>query len=955
MKLVTDVVEGGGSVHVSPNAPAISLPEQRLEANIRVFTPLLEQERLLFNARLDNALDYARANGLNRITAPSPDAKIGIVAAGKAWQDLAQGLHELGVRDGAFAGGSVRLLKVGLIWPLDNAIIEAFAAGLDTIIVVEEKRPLLEDQIRTILYGANNAPAIIGKYFEGRPYQTHKGEIAFPNDGETNPEMVARVVARMLRQAYPDAGIVLRNTKPEALGSVAAQRPPTFCAGCPHGRSTLLPEGSRALAGIGCHSIALARDPMRTNSISHMGGEGVMWIGQKPFTDEKHAFTNMGDGTYFHSGLLAIRAAVAANVPITYKLLHNGFVSMTGGQPVDGEISPERMIDQLLAEGVTRIAVVADDPEKYAGKRLAPGVTLHPRIELESVQKELREYSNVSVILYDQACATERRRLRKRGKWPDPDKRAFINPAVCEGCGDCSTISQCMAIEPLETEYGRKRAINQSSCNKDFSCVEGFCPSFVTVSGARPRMAKNRAQPANFGNNASAAIPTPKLSDIDGSAALLVAGIGGAGVVTIGQTLAVAAHVDGLFSSNLDVTGLSQKYGAVHSHVKIARRPEDLFATRIASGEADAVIGCDLIVTASADTLSKLRQLTGGIVADASLTPTAEFSKNPDWRINAADLIGELRRAAGDRAVTLNASKIATTLFGDAIYMNMVLLGAAWQTGALPLSHEALMRAIELNGVNVERNKEAFEIGRLSVHDSEKIEAMLCEATSGATAPAKRDRTLDEIIADRRRFLTDYEDGAYADRYENAVRSIATAEARLNAGDRLARAAAQGYFKLLAHKDEWEVARLYTRPEFRDQLSAAFDGDLKLTFHVGAWPFGGFDPKAGKYVKGEVGPWLMPVFVIMARLRFLRGSWLDPFRANAEAKLAATLLAAYEADLALTKHALSTRTHGDLIALLSLPEKIRGYGHVRQKHADRVAAEHATLIAKLREPQAVPA
>ncbi|GIK76295.1 MAG: indolepyruvate ferredoxin oxidoreductase [Chloroflexota bacterium] len=949
MKLVTDVVEGGGSVHVAPDAPAITLPAHRLDANIRVFTPLLEQERLLFNARLDNALDYARLNRLNHITSAAPGAKVGIIAAGKAWQDLAQGLRELGVRDGAFDGGSVRLLKIALLWPLDNAIIEDFAQGLDTIIVVEEKRPLLEDQIRSILYGRANAPTIVGKYFEGRPYQTDKGEIAFPNDGETNPDMVARIVARVLRQSHPDCGVALRNAPAQALGAAGAARPPTFCAGCPHGRSTLLPEGSRALAGIGCHSIALARDPMRTNSISHMGGEGVMWIGQKPFTNEKHVFTNMGDGTYFHSGLLAIRAAVAANVPITYKLLHNGFVSMTGGQPVDGEISPERMIEQLLAEGVTRIAVVADDPGKYAGKRMANGVTLHPRIELTSVQKELREYPSVSVILYDQACATERRRLRKRGKWPDPDKRVFINAAVCEGCGDCSTISQCMAIEPLETEYGRKRVINQSSCNKDFSCVEGFCPSFVTVRGARPRVAAARSAGAVIDAEQIAAIPAPTLRPIEGSAALLVAGIGGAGVVTIGQTLAVAAHVDGLYSSNLDVTGLSQKYGAVHSHVKIANRPEDLFATRIASGEANAVIGCDLIVAASADTLSKLNQENGGIVADASLTPTSEFSKNPDWRINSADLVNELKRAAPDRALTLNASNIATKLFGDAIYMNIVLLGASWQTGVIPLSHDALMRAIELNGVNVARNKQAFEIGRLAAHDPAKIETMLRAGARGASP--ERERTLEDIIADRRRVLTDYKDSAYADRYERAVRAIAAAEARLHAGDALARAAAHGYFKLLAHKDEWEVARLYTQPAFREQLTSAFEGDLKLTFHVGAWPFGRFDEKAGTYVKGEVGPWLMPLFGIMARLRGLRGSWLDPFKNNAEAKLAARLLAEYEADLAFTQSNLSPGALGEFTSLLSLPEKIRGYGHVRQRHADEAAQERARLLAKLREPQ----
>lgn len=945
LKLVTDVVEGGGSVFVSPSNPGIVLPEERVDAGIHLFRPFLEQERTLYSDRLDNALNYVRANKLNQIVAAGPKARVGVVAGGKAWQDLAQALRDLGIRDGVFPGGEVRLMKIGVTWPLDDRIVQEFAEGLDAIVVVEEKRPLLEEQLRAILYGRPQAPKIIGKFFEGRAYGADRGEVAFPNDGEIDPGMTARIVARAVLAAHPEAGLAIPNADQGQMRAGGAQRPPSFCAGCPHGRSTQVIEGSRALAGIGCHSMAMFRDPAHTNSMSHMGGEGAMWIGQKPFTDEPHVFTNMGDGTYFHSGLLAIRAAVAAGVPITYKLLHNGFVSMTGGQPIDGELSPEQMTGQLLAEGVGRIALVADEPEKYRGKKLPEGVTLHDRIELEAVQQELREFPGVSVMLYDQPCATERRRLRKRGRWPDPDRRVFINAAVCEGCGDCGTVSHCMAIEPLETEYGRKRVINQSSCNKDFSCVEGFCPSFVTVSGAKPRAAKGAA----LAELDARAIPEPAAKAIEGSYAVLVSGIGGTGVVTIGQTLAVAAHVDGLCSSNLDVTGLAQKYGAVHSHVKFAETPQNLYATRIAAGEADAIVGCDIVVTAGAEALAKLKQPSGILVADRSLTPTAEFSKNPDWALDVAELEGLVRRAVGEDASIIDAHEIASALLGDTIYANMVLLGAAWQLGGFPLSHDALMRAIELNGVKIDQNKLAFSVGRLAAHDPDQIAGLMRRGApeEPVRLADRRTKSLEELVGDRKAVLTDYQNGKLAERFEERVRGLDEAARTAGLGDGLAMAAARYYFKLLAHKDEWEVARLYARPEFLEDLRRSFDGDLKLTFHVGAWPFGRMDAKSGKPVKGEVGSWLLPVFGIMAKLRFLRGSVFDPFRNNKESRLARSLRADYESDIDFALQYLDVGVEQQLVDLLSLPEKIRGYGHVREAHAAKARVERSALRAKI--------
>ncbi len=935
VKLVTDVVEGGGSVHVAPDSPQITLPrDDGPDTAIKPFTPIAEQERLLWDVKLKKVLAYARANGLNRQDGPE-DARIGIVAAGKAWQDLSQALAGLGHQDGKLGNLALRRLKVGMVWPLDASAIRAFAAGLDTIIVVEEKRPLLEDQIRAILYGSDLAPRIVGKTFHGQAYAPDADECAFPNFGEIDPNLVSRVLVRVARETDPDCGLSLPNRR-EAMPKLTAGavRPPSFCAGCPHGRSTQVVEGSRALAGIGCHTMAMLRDPMKTNSVSHMGGEGVLWLGQFPFTDERHVFANMGDGTYFHSGLIAIRAAVAAKATMTYKLLHNGFVSMTGGQPHDGEINPLQMIAQLRAEGVQAIALVSDEPEKYKGKDLGAGVTLHPRTEMEMVQKQMTTRPGVTVIIYDQPCATERRRLRKRGKWVDPDKRVFINPEVCEGCGDCSTVSACMAIEPLETELGRKRVINQSSCNKDFSCVEGFCPSFVTVSGATPR----KAAAANVSLDVSH-LPEPPRREIDGSWSVLVSGIGGAGVVTVGQTLAVAAHADGYFSSNLDITGLAQKYGAVHSHIKIAASPDDMRATRIAAGEADAMIGCDLVVAAGDEALSKLTRGRSVAVTDTTVVPTAEFSQNPDWTLSADEQVERLMLVLGEDAHAFDAQGLAEKVMGDRVFANMVLMGAAWQQGGIPLSLAAIHRAIELNGVAVAKNVQAFDLGRLALADPKAARALAGE-TVPVALDAHRELTLDQAIDLRVGYLTDYRNAAFARRYSDRV-----AEVRARGlPEPAVMAVARGLYKLMAVKDEWEVARLYGKDSFAKALNDTLEGDLDLTFYFGAWPYGGTDPKTGKPVKGAVkGKTAMRFFRLMNRVRFLRGTMFDPFRNSDEARLARVLLADYQADIDFALAHWDEVKAAPLTELLNLPEQIRGYGHVRERHAEAAAKRRASL------------
>ncbi|SMO32524.1 indolepyruvate ferredoxin oxidoreductase [Thalassovita litoralis] len=944
MKLVTDVVEGGGSVYVAPDSPVITLREDKgPDTAIKPFVPIMEQERVLWDLKLRKVLAYARANGLNQMDGPD-NARIGIVAAGKAWQDLNQSLAGLGYRDGRIGDMPVRRLKVGMVWPLDDVAIRDFAKGLDVILVVEEKRPLLEDQIRAILYGSDHTPRIVGKTFDGQAFAANAGDCAFPGFGEITPNMVSSVLVRVARETDPDCGLSMPNQsdQPPALGG-GVIRPPSFCAGCPHGRSTQVVDGSRALAGIGCHTMAMMRDPMKTNSVSHMGGEGAMWLGQFPFTNEQHVFANMGDGTYFHSGLMAIRAAVAAKATMTYKLLHNGFVSMTGGQPHDGEISPPMMVEQLKAEGIERIALVADEPEKYEGKDFGFGVTIHPRTEMELIQKELRQLPGVTVIIYDQPCATERRRLRKRGKWADPDKRAFINPEVCEGCGDCSTVSGCMAIEPLETDFGRKRVINQSSCNKDFSCVEGFCPSFVTVTGAQPRKVQVADARVDVDH-----LSMPQLAPVDGSWSILVSGIGGAGVVTVGQTLAVAAHADGYYASNLDITGLAQKYGAVHSHIKLAASPEQMRATRIAAGEADALIGCDLVVAAGDEALSKLIPGKSVAVTDMTIVPTSEFSANPDWQLNGDEQLQRLTRVLGDKARGLDAQTLAERVMGDRVFANMVLMGAAWQQGGIPLSLEAIHRAIELNGVAVARNRTAFDLGRLAYADPDAALRMM-----GGNAPVlldqHREQGLAQIIDQRTTELTAYGKPALTRRYADRMAQVQ----RAGLPDAAAKAVARGLYKLMAVKDEWEVARLYSKPAFQKSLYDAFEGNLDLTFYFGAWPYGGRDEKTGKMVKGAVrGKTAMRFFGVLNRLRFLRGTALDPFRNTDEAKLARQLLTDYEADIDFALTNWSAEKAGKLTELLELPEHIRGYGHVRERHAEAAGKRRETLLAAIQAQKA---
>lgn len=934
LKLVTDVVETTSVVDVRPQRLAIQHPPLPTQPpgglHIQRNEPPLAMEARLYEHRLPAALAYARANRLNEIRLHSARPRLGIVSAGKSWSDVRAALALLGLDDAAAQGAGLRLLKLGMTWPLDPQIVGEFVEGLETVLVVEEKRPFIEEQLRALLQEAGTgAPLrVVGKAMPpgmGRP-----AEGQLPISGELTPQAIARSIAVL-------AGLAATPAAQMAAATPGPVRLPNFCSGCPHNTSTVVPEGSRAMAGIGCHGMAMWIRPETTGTVTHMGAEGMFWVGQSPFTDEPHVFVNIGDGTFYHSGSLALRQAVAARVRVTYKVLFNGFVSMTGGQRHDGDLTVARIVDIARAEGVGRIVVVADDPARHDQTRLPDGVAVRPRTELDAVQRELRAFDGVSVLVYDQACATELRRLRKRKSAPDPNRRTFIHHEVCEGCGDCGVQSNCMSVEPLETELGRKRRINQSSCNKDFSCVEGFCPSFVTVRGGRLR------RTAGAGGGHWPALPEPARPGLHGGYNLLLAGIGGTGIVTVGTILGQAAQLDGLATSLLDLTGLAQKYGAVMTHLRFATDAAAIPSARLAVGEADAVIGCDLIVTAGQEALSKVAPTRSFVVVNTALNPTGDFTRSPDWDPQPERLLARVAERAPGRVHPLDATRLATALMGDALAVNMFLVGFAWQHGRIPVTLAALQRAIALHGVEVEFNQQSFEWGRRAAADLKAVE----QAAAASGSPVIRFtpkplQRLEEIVQDRSRRLTDYQDAAYARRYRERVEQVRRRDEAVGAGGRLVRAVARCHYKLLADKDAFEVARLYSTAAFQQELQAQFEGDYTLHLHLGAWPFGKRDSQ-GRWRKREVGPWILPAMRLLQRLRWTRHTWLDPFRHTADRKLAVELLSRYEADVDLILAAIEPGTVEAAVALAAWPERVRGYGHVRQAHLDRIEPERTAL------------
>ncbi|TAH52363.1 MAG: indolepyruvate ferredoxin oxidoreductase family protein [Betaproteobacteria bacterium] len=965
-KALADTVETSASVDVDPQRVQVRIPTDFAlppdGLNIRWPDPPLVQEKRLLHYKLYAALAYCRSNGLNRLVIDSPAPRLGIITSGKSYLDVRQAFDDLGIDEALAAEIGIRLYKVGMVWPLEADGVRAFAEGLDEILVIEEKRQLIEYQLKEELYNWREdvRPRVIGKFDEKgewahvmRPDGTiDHGDWLLPAAGELTPAMIARAIASRIERFFTSERIRSRlafleaKERTLAARNFAIDRVPTFCSGCPHNTSTHVPEGSRALAGIGCHYMVTWMPERRTGTFTQMGGEGVPWVGQAPFTNEKHIFANLGDGTYFHSGLLAIRQAVAAKVNITYKILYNDAVAMTGGQPVDGSLSVPQIVQQLRAEGVQNIVVVTDGTARAYGPADLPHVPMRHRDELDAIQRELRESGGVTALIYDQTCAAEKRRRRKRGTYPDPARRVFINEAVCEGCGDCGVKSNCMSILPVETEFGRKRQIDQSSCNKDYSCLNGFCPSFITIEGGRLR----KGQAVQADESAFANLREPEIPATTRPFGLLVTGVGGTGVVTIGALVGMAAHLDGKGVTVLDMTGLAQKGGSVYSHVRIADRPEDLHAVRIAAGEADAVIGGDAVVTASVEALAKMSASRTRAVVNIAETPTSAFAHDPDWQFPLERMQAAIRDATGDNTQFLDAQSLATALMGDAIATNLFLLGHAWQNGMVPVSHASLMQAIELNATAVEMNKRAFLWGRRAAQDL----AAVVRGARPAASPPDKAQTLAEIIARRVAVLTDYQDAAYAERYRRLVERVRAAEGdKAAAGStRLAEAVARNYFKLLAYKDEYEVARLYTDPAFWDRVHASFEGDFEVRFHLAAPLIARPDPNTGRVAKRSFGPGMMRIFRALARLKGLRGTRWDVFGHTAERRAERALIAQYEIDVIELLETLSWSRLGAAVEIARLPEEIRGYGHVKARSMQLVAQKRERLLAAWRLPDA---
>ena len=942
LKTIAENVDSSAVVDVDPLRIQIKIPEdfQLPEdgVHIRWPDPPLAQEKRLNVYKIYAARAFALANNLNQVKLDSPNPRLGIITTGKSYLDVRQALDDLGLDEALCAKVGLRVLKVGMSWPLEPVSVHQFAEGLDEILVVEEKRSIIEDQLTGQLYNwpVGKRPRVVGEFDE-------QGNSLLPNLGELTPAMIARVIAKRLAPIYSSPTIEERlaflDAKEKALAAPKHKtvRTPHFCSGCPHNSSTKVPEGSRALAGIGCHYMTQWMD-RSTDTFTQMGGEGATWIGQAPFTDTPHVFQNLGDGTYFHSGHLALRAAVAAGVNITYKILYNDAVAMTGGQPIDGELRIDQLSQQVHAEGVKRIALVSDEPDKYPTRAtFAPGVTFHHRRELDAVQRELREVKGVSVILYDQTCATEKRRRRKRGKMVDPAKRAFINPAVCEGCGDCSVKSNCLSVLPLETELGRKREIDQSACNKDFSCLEGFCPSFVTVHGGSLRKPEAVGLGALF-----IALPEPKQPALTRPWNILLPGVGGSGVTTVGALLGMAAHIEGKGCTVLDQAGLAQKFGPVITHIRIATRQSDIYAVRIAAGETDLLLGCDLVVSSSEEALAKLNYKIAHAVINSHEAATAEFTRNPDAQVPGAAMREAISEAVGEgKTRFVDATRLATRLLGDSIATNLFMLGYAYQLGLVPVSAEALNKAIELNGVSVQLNQQAFLWGRRAAHDLAAVEKL----AAPKVVEAPHCSTLEEIVADRVQRLTAYQNAAYAERYRELVEHVRKADT--DAQQRLSKAVARYYFKLLAYKDEYEVARLYSDATFRKQLEAQFEGDYQLQFHLAPSWLSKPDAVTGEPCKRSFGPWMLKAFGVLARFKFLRGSVLDPFGHSAERRLERELIEEYEANVAYLLAELNAGNYRTAVALAEIPEQIRGYGHVKEAALTKAREQATQLKARL--------
>ncbi|WP_213741960.1 indolepyruvate ferredoxin oxidoreductase family protein [Bradyrhizobium sp. dw_411] len=957
MKVITETVETTAEIDLSDEMKPFIIPSDfELPPgglNLRWPDDRYDQDRRLQDYKGFAAIAFARANKVNRITMDSPNARFGIMASGKSYEDIRQALRELGVTPEVAAKIGLRLYKIGMPWPLEPQGVREFAVGLEEIFIIEERREIVENQVKQELFNWRDdvRPRIVGKMDEhDKRFLPFAEELSVASLASSLTERLLRLnlnpeIAAMLR-AKADWFNGRQASQMQAVAPIT--RTPYFCSGCPHNTSTKVPEGSRAFAGIGCHFMALWMD-RSTETFTHMGGEGVPWVGVAPFTNEQHVFANLGDGTYFHSGSLAIRQAIASKANITYKILYNDATAMTGGQHVDGDLSPQQITFQLHAEGIRDIYLVSENPDAYPASEIAPGTKTAHRDELDAVMKTLRLVKGASAIVFVQTCAAEKRRRRKRGTMEDPQRRVLINPAVCEGCGDCSVQSNCISVEPLETELGRKRTINQSSCNKDYSCLKGFCPSFVTVDGGKLR----RRAPPDLGNIGDLPEPASKPT-LDRPYNVAVGGVGGTGVLTIGALLGMAAHIEGKASMILDMSGLAQKGGAVLSHVRLSEHTADVTCSRIVTGTADLVIAADEVVAVAKETITLCESGRTHGVINTHLIPIADFIMNRDFNFQSGKVNAVLETALRKDSSFFDFTKPAEMLLGDSIATNMMMMGYAYQKGLLPLTAASIEQAIEINGVGIKMNTQAFQLGRLAAADPARIAAMM-KGQDASVAPKTQDAmSLDEIIEHRSALLTDYQNAALAARYRNAVTQVRNAALNGGFGDELPRAVAINYAKLLAYKDEYEVARLYTDGRFEKQLRDQFDGDFKISFNLAPPLLGGSTDALGRPRKRAFGAWMMPLFKLLAGMRGLRGTGFDIFGYSLDRRLERDLIAGYEKDVAAVLGVLSPLTLDTAIELLSLPDRIRGYGPVKEKSVHDAKARYAQLAADLANPPPAP-
>jgi indolepyruvate ferredoxin oxidoreductase len=947
-KVIADTVETTSVVNLANEQRRFVIP-QDFEMppgglNIRWPDDRLVQDERLHQYKIGAAIAFARANGVDRLAIESGKPRFGIIASGKAYENVREALRHLGIDERTANAIGLRLYKVRMPWPLEPEGVRNFCEGLEEVLVIEERREIIENQIKQQLFNwrADVRPRIVGKRDDnGRQILSSHQEI-------TTGVALCAIASRLLKFELPEelrsraANMLDRyqsHREREISHQALINRVPYFCAGCPHNTSTKVPDGSRALAGIGCHFMALWMD-RHTETFTHMGGEGVTWTGTAPFTAENHVFANLGDGTYFHSGIMAIRQSVASGVNITYKILFNDAVAMTGGQHFDGTLTVPALSHQLSSEGVGEIWLVSDEPDKYPQADLAPGVKIRSREYLDEVQKRLREVPGCTAIIYDQTCAAEKRRRRKRGKMANPARRVFINPLVCEGCGDCSVQSNCIAIEPLETEFGRKRQINQSSCNKDFSCLNGFCPSFVTVEGG---MLRNRKMP----EMGSAELPDPPIADLTDVYNIAITGVGGTGVLTIGAIIGMAAHLEGKAAMIQDFSGLAQKGGAVLSHVRLSAAPDLIASPQIVTGEADVLLAADTVVASASSSIALYDRKRTRAVLNTHLSPVSDFLLDRDFDFREKQVIGSISESVLPELDQLDFGKLAEAVCADAIATNIMMLGYTSQRGLLPVGPHALLRAIELNAIAVDANKRAFHWGRTFAQDPQQASQILASMHPAPADPP----SLEEVVERRAKFLVGYQDEKYAKRYRDLVTRVRNAEAALGRKLELTNAVARNYFKLLAYKDEYEVARLFTSGDFEESIRETFEGDFKLKYHLAPPLLQGEILPNGRPRKMEFGPWIFRAFKILARLKRLRGTPFDPFGRSAERKAERALIAGYEAMIDEILMGLNAENYRFASALAQLPGNIRGYGPVKEASMIKANAEKERLLALFRNPK----